>query len=89
MCPGRIYAWRFAKTTARDPLYYLLHDARTVLSAPPLGDGDDTMSVLVLWLSKVLWGWQGVLLGLGLIAGLGLLVAGIVRVSCRRAGLRH
>jgi hypothetical protein len=47
------------------------------------------MSVLVLWLSKVLWGWQGVLLGLGLIAGIGLLVAGIVRITCLSARLRH
>jgi hypothetical protein len=47
------------------------------------------MSVLVLWLSKVLWGWRGVLLGLGLIAGIGLLVAGIGRVSYLNARLRH
>jgi hypothetical protein len=39
------------------------------------------MSVLTLWLSKALWGWAGVVLGLGLIAGSGLLMAGIVWVS--------
>jgi hypothetical protein len=46
------------------------------------------MSVLVLWLSHVLWGWQGVVLGLGLIAGVGILVAGIVRVSSLSTRLR-
>ena len=37
------------------------------------------MSVLALWLSKVLWGWSGLLLGVGIMAGIGLLVVGIVR----------
>ena len=33
------------------------------------------MSVLALWLSKALWGWDGLVLMLGLILGIGLLVA--------------
>jgi hypothetical protein len=37
------------------------------------------MSVLTLWLSKALWGWEGLVLVLGITAGIGLLVAGIVR----------
>jgi hypothetical protein len=36
------------------------------------------MSVLALWLSKALWGWSGLVLVLSIIAGFGLLVAGIV-----------
>lgn len=45
------------------------------------------MSVLALWLSKALWGWDGFVLGLGIIVGIGLLVAGIVRFSS--LGARH
>jgi len=46
------------------------------------------MAVLVLWLSHVLWGWQGMLLGLGLFAGIGLLVAGLVRLPGLSTKLR-
>jgi hypothetical protein len=47
------------------------------------------MSVLTLWLSKALWGWSGLVLVLGVIAGLGLLVTSLVRLSYRRAQLRR
>jgi hypothetical protein len=47
------------------------------------------MSVLALWLSKALWGWESVVLALGIIAGVGLLVVGIVRVSYRAARRRR
>ena len=47
------------------------------------------MSVLALWLSKALWGWDGLVLMLGLILGIGLLVAGIVRLSSRGERLRR
>jgi hypothetical protein len=36
------------------------------------------MSVLALWLSNALWGWGVSMLGLGIIVGIGLLVAGSI-----------
>ena len=47
------------------------------------------MSVFALGLSKALWGWDGLVLVLGIIAGIGLLVVGIVRVSYRAARRRR
>jgi hypothetical protein len=46
------------------------------------------MSVLTLWLSQALWGWNSVVV-LGITLGIGLLVAGIVRLTYRRARLRR
>lgn len=47
------------------------------------------MSVLVLWLSKALWGWDGFVVVLGIIAGIGLVVAGIVGFSYQGARFRR
>ena len=47
------------------------------------------MSVLALWLSKALWGWEGLVSVFGITLGIGLLVAGIVRFSSRGARLRR
>ena len=47
------------------------------------------MSVFALWLSKALWGWDGLVVRLGLTLGIGLLVVGIVRVSYRAARRRR
>jgi hypothetical protein len=38
------------------------------------------MSVLTLWLSRSLWGWDSMRVVLGITFGVGLLVAGIVRL---------
>jgi hypothetical protein len=47
------------------------------------------MSVLALWLSKILWGWEGLVLGLSLLAGIGLVVTGLVGFSCLGARRRQ
>jgi hypothetical protein len=47
------------------------------------------MSVFALWLSKALWGWEGLVLVFGITLGIGLLVAGLVRFFSRGASLRR
>jgi hypothetical protein len=47
------------------------------------------MSVLTLWLSKALWGWEGLVLVLGIITGIGLLVVSIVCFFSLGARLRR
>ena len=47
------------------------------------------MSVFALWLSKALWGWEGLVLVCGITLGIGLLAAGIVRLSSRGASPRR
>jgi len=47
------------------------------------------MAVLTLWLSKALWGWDSLVLVLGITLGIGLLVVGISCFSSLKGRLRQ